>query len=300
MPSVCVGTELFDSDEAVEFGEIIGDPDAWRYLVRLWAWGIDKDREDGVVNLPAWKIARVVDFPGDPDLLWRGLTTPLGLEGRPWLQALDGGGHYMRGWEAKNGRYFREKNRLRNYRQKKKNERDAKRDVHACANGTETHTRRETQSQSLSPSPSHPPSQSQSQSLNTDRVAPVSLSAKSAQGPRKDVLDVIRAWHEQNPEDIATYHAGTDAWRRIVARLDDDRLPVDLVADAARGLKIDRDDPGGWSGRRSNYGLKYAVKDIDSVNKFAGYWRDGIPPEGNDLAAKNAEAARQWAESDDF
>ena len=71
MSHVAIETNLWDQDEAIELGESLGDPEAWRFLVRLWAWGIDSDRQSGIIRLPAKRLAQICNFNGDRELRTR-------------------------------------------------------------------------------------------------------------------------------------------------------------------------------------------------------------------------------------
>lgn len=164
MPHVTIDTGLIDSDESVEFGELLGDPDAWRHLVRLWGWGIQTDKEDGIIKLPAWKIAEVCGYRGDADELFAALTAPLGRGQVPWLMPQGDGSYYMRGW-SRNGRYFKEKQRLRDVAQRRRCARDQRQNGHAGDTRAARDTSREgdagdTRDLTGNPSPSPSPSPS--------------------------------------------------------------------------------------------------------------------------------------------
>lgn len=125
MPRVDVDTHLWDTDEAFELGALLDDPDAWRFAVRLWAWGIDTDRKDGMLrHVPPATMAAKAGYPGDPALFLSSMVRVRYLEER------EPGCYYMRGW-SRTKRYFRERERLRANAEARRAKRDAERDVHA-------------------------------------------------------------------------------------------------------------------------------------------------------------------------
>lgn len=113
---VMVEDLLWDSDEAFALGERLGDRDAWRYLVRLWAWALRTNRDDGIikVGVPAWKLASECGFDGEPHQFVAALVET------KWLQPRKGGGYRIRGWDL-NTVYIRKRARDRD-RMKKKRE----------------------------------------------------------------------------------------------------------------------------------------------------------------------------------
>ena len=128
MAHVPVETNFWDSPEAVRLGEILGDRDAWRHVVRLWAWALGADIESGVLCFPAWKIAESARFIGDAELFVNGLkSSGLLVERR--------GGLYMAGW-SRMRKFFQEKKRLRDYRRRKKDD-----DAYSTRTRTRTRTR---------------------------------------------------------------------------------------------------------------------------------------------------------------
>lgn len=120
MAHVMVDVGFIGSDEAEEFCTALGeDQQACWYLIRLWAWGIMHDREDGTIPraiaVSPIRIAQIVGYLGDPDRLHAALTSPMGSGGKAWIQERNDGRWYMRGW-SRTGRYFRERKRLRKMR----------------------------------------------------------------------------------------------------------------------------------------------------------------------------------------
>lgn len=133
MPHVQVETNLWDTEEAVELGRLVGVHDAWKYVVRIWGWGLDANCESGVIHLRPARIAGIVEFEGDPDVLFNALVAT------KWLVPRASGGFYMRGW-SRNRRYFLEKrktrDRMRKYRERRA--RDAESDADVTRNERRT------------------------------------------------------------------------------------------------------------------------------------------------------------------
>ena len=100
-------------------GELSGDRDAWRFVIRLWGWGLDNDRVNGILHVPAWKIAEASGYQGDPEKWVEWLKTSK-------LLVPKRGGLYMSGW-SRMRRFFKERKRLRDYRKKKKAAEDSER-----------------------------------------------------------------------------------------------------------------------------------------------------------------------------
>lgn len=133
MPHVAIDTSLADSDAALEFCDLLGEDErACWYLVKLWSWGINANRVDGTVpaamaRTPA-RLAAKIGYLGDPGLLWKALTAPLGPEGKAWLEPREGGAFYMRGW-SRQRRFFTEKARLSRVAERRRQEKDQRRDA---------------------------------------------------------------------------------------------------------------------------------------------------------------------------
>lgn len=107
MRRICIDTNLWDTPRAIKLEKTLGEPDAWRYLVRLWAWGIDSDCESGIVELTPRRLAQVAGFVGDPVFFINALVLS------KFLQQTPTGAFYMCGWTEKYKRYFSEKTRLK-------------------------------------------------------------------------------------------------------------------------------------------------------------------------------------------
>jgi hypothetical protein len=101
-------TDFPDSDEAVLLGELLGVDDAWRYPLRLWAWGLNQNKVDGRFRLPPARVAAICGWGGDPQQLVDALADP----GVRLLVRQEDGRWYMRGW-SRNRRFFAERQRLR-------------------------------------------------------------------------------------------------------------------------------------------------------------------------------------------
>lgn len=133
MPHIQVETNIWDTDEAVELGCLLGDEDAWRFVLRLWGWGIDADCESGVISLPPKRVASIVVFSGDAVTLFDALVATR------WLVPRGDGRWYMRGW-SRTRRYFRQKRltraRMKKYRARQKRDAKGTQDVTRNSAGT--------------------------------------------------------------------------------------------------------------------------------------------------------------------
>lgn len=107
MRRVCIDTNIWDTPRAIKLEKTLGEADAWRFLVRLWAWGIDSDCESGIVELTPRRISQVSGFGGDPVFFVNALVAC------NFLKQTETGSFYMCGWLEKYKRYFSEKVRLK-------------------------------------------------------------------------------------------------------------------------------------------------------------------------------------------
>ena len=86
-----------DSPEAVMLELELGIEDAWRYPTRLWCWAATHRSRGNVADIPAFLIARVCRFAGDPDVLVAAL--------RSTGYLLDNGD--LAGWESRYGKLIK-------------------------------------------------------------------------------------------------------------------------------------------------------------------------------------------------
>ena len=113
MACVALDTSFPDSEQAIRLARRLGERHAWSYTVRLWAWGIDQNRENGVLHFDSKRISEIATWRGDADEFVAAMVE-VGL-----LVKLDDGGYYMAGW-SRNKPYFTKKNKMMRYRAKKK------------------------------------------------------------------------------------------------------------------------------------------------------------------------------------
>jgi hypothetical protein len=169
MAHVAVETNLWDTDEAIALGEKLEDPDAWRFVVRLWAWGLDNDRVTGRIKLPPWRVAQICNFRGEPGHFFDALVDT------KWLVEKPDGTHYMRGW-SRMKRFFREKKRLRvkqkRYRDRMRKQRNGDGNVTGNGGGNVTGKCLGNTSPSPSPSPSPPIKSSAQGSVKPVQLGP--------------------------------------------------------------------------------------------------------------------------------
>lgn len=118
MPRVDIDIDLFNQDETIHLGALLGDDDAWRYLIKLWAWGVGRGSgasvpasvPQGILRLSRQRLAEVVGYRGDPGDFFDAMVKS------GWLvdvAEVDGCTQYrMRGFAERYARYFKEKKRL--------------------------------------------------------------------------------------------------------------------------------------------------------------------------------------------
>lgn len=135
---IALDTNLPETDEAVELEELLGVEDAWRYLYHLWRWGVNADRQTGVVRLTPRILADACRWRGDPKRIFEVMTKPLGPDKKAWLEDRGDGYYYMRGW-SRMGDFFKKRQRHRD-RQKKYRESTSTRDAHGDSHVTRTVT----------------------------------------------------------------------------------------------------------------------------------------------------------------
>lgn len=116
---VQVETNLWDTDEARLLGDELNDPDAWRFVIRLWAWGIESGLEHGICRLPPRRIKEICGYKGRANRLFFALKASNFLqeisEKNPlWDDKLDRKqpGCYMRGW-SRVQKFFKERRKDR-------------------------------------------------------------------------------------------------------------------------------------------------------------------------------------------
>ncbi len=114
MTSVMYDTKWPHSDEALRLRRLLDEPLADALPPRLWAWGIDTDREKGVFEADAKQLAKIIGFDGDSDRLLEAflacdVITPTGKPNE----------YRINGW-SRNAKLFKERKRLRATRRKKK------------------------------------------------------------------------------------------------------------------------------------------------------------------------------------
>lgn len=127
MAGIVIDTHFPDSDECLEFCEMLDEPHGWVYLVNLWRWGMDKKRACGTIpriiaRVPTCVASRA-EYAGSPELLWRALTEPFGPDEKPWLVEQEDGSFYMRGW-SRTARWFKEQARLKKLSESRRVKRD--------------------------------------------------------------------------------------------------------------------------------------------------------------------------------
>lgn len=122
MANVWMDTGFPDSPQAVKLCETLHERHAWCHALRLWAWGIDQDREDGVLHLDEQRIAEIASYRGKPSVFVQAM-----LDAN-LLRRLDDGSYYMCGW-SRTSEYFKKKKRMRDYRSEKRAERDGPKDA---------------------------------------------------------------------------------------------------------------------------------------------------------------------------
>lgn len=163
MPCVSLDTSFPDSDQAIRLALRLQERLAWCFVVRLWCWGMDQNREDGVLRLDSKRIAEVCSWRGDPDEFVAALVEV------ELLVKQDGDDtYYMAGW-SRNKEFFAKKNRMRDYRERKKAARRAARESsRESSRETPQETSRETSHVTSPETSQETPSRSLSRSRSLD------------------------------------------------------------------------------------------------------------------------------------
>lgn len=249
MAHVAVDTNFPDSDAAVELGRRLSLRLAWCHVVRLWAWGIDQDLQDGVLHIDAERMAEVSSFRGDAKLYLDSLVA-VGL-----LVPRGDDSYYMSGW-SRNAEYFQKKNRMRKYRQRKRAEMSDASNQAATADDTSSVTSQVT-SPEASPEASRvprSPSPSPSPSHRIDHDPSPELKA--------GIEQVAEHYAKVHP----TLHRQAKSKKnisRIRARLEDDKYTPQQLCDA-----IDSNAKDPWHAERFKHELEYVVRNAEHVDRF--------------------------------
>lgn len=119
MAELRIAANLPYCDESNALGDALNDPDAWRYMVKLWAHQLLHENEEGFLNISSIVLKQVCGWKGQKNRLLSA------LKSSKFVVEKDGK-LYMRGW-SRNRRYLQEK-RVR--REREKERRRAKRDGH--------------------------------------------------------------------------------------------------------------------------------------------------------------------------
>jgi len=99
MPAIFVETSFIFGSDLEDFCHEIGEPSGLAYPVRLWGHAMAGRVVDGVLRLDRDRLAEIVSWRGDRDVMWRAML-------KHYLRCAGDGKWYLRGWLDHNEAYF--------------------------------------------------------------------------------------------------------------------------------------------------------------------------------------------------
>lgn len=244
----------------------------------LWGWGLSNDNIEGIVDLPARRVAGICDFRGDADEFLASLTKT------GWLLPTENEGVFrMRGWE-RNASFFKERERLRNRYQREKSAAGFPRDSRGKVAGksrpsyTFTYTKRSKNKYVETPlsertlileaSPAEAPS------ANKFALSPQATARICVTGRRVDAAS-IEAVLSRYTEHFPARHrqASSPKVRKLVARWLE-KYSVEELRDAIDGCLMSR-----YHQEHNYTHLTLIFRDEVHIDRFGEFKRNGPPPE---------------------
>lgn len=223
MAHVAIDTNLWDTEDACALGDALRDRDAWRFLVRIWAWGIDSDCSTGRIVVDAERLKSIAGFVGDADEFLRALIDT------GWLKPTEPRGYRMRGWD-RNKRFFEKKKQARArqkaYREKK--EKDASRNASRDA----LHAR------DVAPDPTPSPTTTRSNTItNQSEIGQTSLEIDTQSKLSVNIQTVWGAYREYHPHCAGTLKSSRKEYKLLAARLKDG-FTIPQLIQAVQGYHV--------------------------------------------------------------